>query len=45
MISVKVIIGCITFGAFYTLIFERYKGKHFENKKAPREQSERQKTN
>lgn len=45
MISVKVIIGCITFGALYTLIFERAKGNHFENKKAPRGQSERKKTN
>lgn len=44
MISVKVIIGCITFGALYTLIFERVKGNHFR-KKAPRRQSERKKTN
>ena len=45
MIHVEIIVGCIAFGALYTLIFERAKGNHFENKKAPRGQSERQKTN
>ena len=44
MIHVEIIVGCIAFGALYTLIFERYKGKHFEVKKTPRWQSER-KTN
>lgn len=44
MIHVEIIVGCIAFGALYTLIFERYKGKHFEAKKTPRWQSER-KTN
>lgn len=33
MIHVEIIVGCIAFGALYTLIFERYKGNHFENKK------------
>lgn len=44
MIHVEIIVGCIAFGALYTLIFERAKGNHFENKKAPRQPSER-KTN
>lgn len=43
MIHVEIIVGCIAFGALYTLIFERYKGKHFETRKTPRRQSERNK--
>ena len=39
------IVALIVLGTLYSLIFERAKGNHFENKKAPREQSERQKTN
>jgi len=35
MIHVEIIVGCIAFGVLYTLIFERYKGKHFETKKRP----------
>lgn len=41
MIHVEIIVGCIAFGALYTLIFEQYKGKHFETRKTPRRPSER----
>lgn len=38
------IVALIVLGALYSLIFERPKSNHFDNKKAPRRQSER-KTN
>lgn len=37
------IVTLIALGTLYSLIFEWPKGKHFENKKAPRRPSERKK--